>query len=281
MSSLPMIEKPMFPVGCHEDCHKRTIRRFHGRWTVFRQMGQQRPLIFLRLFQRIGKRFTGLLLLELGWSVLLLTVKKITPTLAFPILMRTVPFKVQTLTTGFVSVDVVQVLSVGGIIIFLFWIWYGGFYRYLSVPLIWLTRTLFLSVLTILVALVALALNISFLKDRLEKPIVLYYQIVKKMISIGRVAIAPIHSYTFDEEVYAAKAPPPDLCCSNNKVTHALGYLRTVKRVRFNFLQTYLEYPLQRKRDSLGSYLDQMSSCGGAIFQLIRQDTYKYRNQNN
>ena len=116
-----------------------------------------------RLFERFGRTFYELLLLEIGWLLTLVLAAKLTgketspPTLALPLLIGFEPPYISIKEVPLTSVSVV-----GGMIIFVGWAIYSRLHHYLVAPVSQIFR-LMLKILSISIILLSGVLNIPLL----------------------------------------------------------------------------------------------------------------------
>lgn len=110
---------------------------------------------FLRLFQRIGKSLTGLILLEAAFGAYLLLVLKLTGSRnGFPALQFSVPWLRLRALQGEIYVPITTTYLVGALFVFVCWLFYSGLHRYLIQPF----RVLFKAVLAVVLVALMIAL---------------------------------------------------------------------------------------------------------------------------
>src|SRR5438105_3457520 len=93
---------------------------------------------FLKLFQRVGRSFVGLVLLEVGWTAIVAIVPKVT--LAGGMSGVTLPWIYRDLHFGFRAVSTGELHAMGVAVIALGWLLLSGAYLYLLLPAWWLLR---------------------------------------------------------------------------------------------------------------------------------------------
>lgn len=94
-----------------------------------------------RLFDRIGRSFYGLLLLEIGWLLILILAAKLTGEKAGPPMLAVpMPTVIGPPYLRFEDVRITAVSVVGGILIFAGWVFYSRLHHYLVVPFALLLR---------------------------------------------------------------------------------------------------------------------------------------------
>lgn len=235
---------------------------------------------FLRLFQRIGSQFSGFIMLEIGWALLLLLVAKLSASDATPVIG--LPWI--SANGGFVARDVrlTTLFPVGSIGLALIWFFTSGLYLIVWMPIARCFRFLGVAIVTILViALVILTLPIAFISFFVEEYLFRRWkkkvdpeklqqivrdhgettlrEVAKKAMkfdamwlqnwignqghklmsrwaSVGFVGLAPLYSYSYDEDLFAAKAPLQVFAEAIGRLRLKLKNLDAIHFLRFQSL---------------------------------------------
>lgn len=231
---------------------------------------------FLRLFRRVSRSFSGLLLVEIGWAALLFLVAKLSAADATPVVG--IPW----IASGGPTVQDVPLATVftyGAAAIALVWCFTSGLYLYVSAPIAKVLRVvgvplviplvIVLGVIGLPILLVSLPLEAYLyarwkkgkdakkleqaIKDDGEEAIrdvarkemgfrADWLQVwmmgrgadlARTWASAGFIGLAPLYSYSYDEDLLGAKAPVQIFAEAIGRMRLKLRNLRAVQHVSF------------------------------------------------
>jgi hypothetical protein len=177
---------------------------------------------FIRLFQRDGKRFLGLLFLELGWLLFIILLAKLSSSEHPPYVFEFAVPALKGAAGKLLTFRATTLYSAGALIVFLFWIAYSRLYLFVLSPLLRIVRiaiialfvvaSLFLGLAeSIVAALAKLWARVAKKKYVEPKYLEVFSRLQRRvwieLFSSGRVDIAPIVAYSYEEDFRAAKLP--------------------------------------------------------------------------
>jgi hypothetical protein len=241
---------------------------------------------FLRLFQRVNGQVQGLIIIEIGWTLLLLLAKGLSQTDTTPII--SIPYPISLWPLKFLVADsrLTTVYTFGAILIALIWFFTSGLYLYLYLPLKTLLKIFVVSLVTIVLTIIVIIPAIisvlvgfilarrwerkqdpekikqlrekfganytqkileqvekkNVIGEKIVRPLIGNYgKIISFLISTAGIGLAPFYSYSFEEDMKAAKAPMQIFAAAIGTLQTKLRNLDDLRKISFWSIPTVIK----------------------------------------